>query len=156
MPVSDEKNWVHVRIRKKLADQLRVIAEREHRYGIQTDTNLAVEMYVKKSLGIAVYGIFKGNKCLYVGATSNLCERLRAHWKKFGKDCQVQIFDASSSYQQMKVVEAAYITKFKEVGQADFNISENGGLNHGLVRVLLKDSDLRKIKGYTGRKDDGR
>ncbi len=156
MPVADEKDWVHVRIRKTLADQLRTIAEREHRYGIQTDTNLAVEMYVKKSLGIIVYGIFKGVRCIYVGATSNLCERLRAHWKKHGQDCHVQIFGASKSFSQMKILEAAYINKFKEVGQADFNISENGGLNQGLERVLLKNSDLRKIKNYTGRKDDGR
>lgn len=155
MPVSSEKDWVHVRIRKVLADQLRTIAEREHRYGIQTDTNLAVEMYVKKSLGVVVYGVFKADRCIYVGATSNFCDRVKSHWKKFGIDCRIEVFSASRSFKEMKLVEMTYINKFKALGQADFNTAEYGMLNPGLERVLLKDSDLRKIKGYTG-KDNGK
>ena len=150
MPVADEKNWVHVRIRKSLAEQLRQIAEREHRYGIQTDANLAVEMYVKKSTGIVVYGVFKEGKCIYVGATCNLCDRVMAHLKKFGSDCRIEVFSASRSFKQMKLVEATYINKFKALGQADFNIAEHGNLNPGLCRILLKDSEFRKLK------DDGR
>lgn len=48
MPVANEKDWVHVRIKKGLAKILRRIARRHRRYGIQTDTNIAVEEYIEK------------------------------------------------------------------------------------------------------------
>lgn len=49
MPVVDERQWVHVRVRKILAHKLRAIAKRFHRYGIQTEANLAIEEYIRKN-----------------------------------------------------------------------------------------------------------
>ncbi len=150
--MADEKDWVHVRVRKTLADQLRVIAEREHRYGIQTDTNLAIEMYIKQTRGMVVYGIFKNDRCVYVGATSGMSERARCHWKKFGSDCRIEIFGATTSFSLLKEIETKYIKKFKALGQADFNLNENGGTNQKFDRLRLKDSPLKKHY----RRDDGR
>jgi hypothetical protein len=45
MPVPNEKAYVHVRVKSSLARRLRKIAFFNHRHGIQTDTNLAVEEY---------------------------------------------------------------------------------------------------------------
>ncbi len=150
MPVKSEKDWVHVRIRKTLADQLRVIAKQEHRYGIQTDANLAVETYIRRTKGLVAYGVFKNGRCIYVGATSGMSERARCHWKKFGSGCRIEIFGATTSFKQIKEIEAQFIKKFKSIGQADYNISENGGSNQKFDRVQLKYSE------FNYRKDDGR
>ncbi len=159
MPVADEKDWVHVRIRKNLADQLRVIAEREHRYGVQVETNLAVETYIRKCRGLIVYAVYKGPKCIYVGATSNLYNRVKTHRARFGKECRIEILEASSSFEKAKDIEWKYIQYFKEVGQAEFNVADFGTTNPGLDTIPLSTQhpriDLRSLRKYKF-KDDGK
>ncbi len=48
MPVSNEKDYVHVRVKNNLARRLRKIAFVNHRRGIQTEVNLAIIDYVEK------------------------------------------------------------------------------------------------------------
>jgi hypothetical protein len=48
MPVVNEKAYVHVRVKNSLAKRLRKIAFSNHRRGVQTDTNLAVEEYCQR------------------------------------------------------------------------------------------------------------
>ena len=48
MPVVSEKVYVHVRIKSSLARRIRRIAFINHRRGVQTDTNLAVEEYCQR------------------------------------------------------------------------------------------------------------
>jgi hypothetical protein len=48
MPVVSEKAYAHVRLEIRLARRLRKIASSNHRRGIQTDTNLAVEEYCQR------------------------------------------------------------------------------------------------------------
>jgi predicted GIY-YIG superfamily endonuclease len=159
MPVADEKNWVHVRLRKELADELRVIANREHRYGVQVETNLAVETYIRKCRGLLVYAIYKGSKCIYVGATSNLYDRVTAHRKKFGKECRIEILEGSSSFKKIREIELKYIQHFKAIGQAEFNVADWGTTNPGLNTIPLSTQyprlDLRSLRKYKY-KDDGR
>ena len=159
MPVADEKNWVHVRLRKALADELRVIASREHRYGVQVETNLAVETYIRKCRGLLVYAVYKDSRCIYVGATSNLCDRVKSHRSKFGKECRIEVLEVGFSFEKIKEIEWKYIQHFKSLGQADFNVADFGTTNPGLDTIPLSTQhpriDLRSLRKYKF-KDDGR
>ncbi len=48
MPVANEKDFVHVRVKSNLARRLRKIAFINHRRGIQIEVELAVTDYVQK------------------------------------------------------------------------------------------------------------
>jgi hypothetical protein len=48
MPVPSEKAYVHVRVKSNLARRLRKIAFFNHRRGVQTDANLAIEEYCQR------------------------------------------------------------------------------------------------------------
>ncbi len=159
MPVSDEKNWVHVRLRKELADELRAIASREHRYGVQVETNLAVETYIRKCRGLLVYAVYRDAKCIYIGATSNLYDRVKTHRSKFGNECRIEILEVCSSFEKTKKIELQYIQHFKAIGQAEFNIADFGMTNPGLDTIPLSTQhpriDLRSLRKYKF-KDDGK
>lgn len=68
-----------------------------------------------------VYGVFRKDICLYVGATGNPFSREQDHKRRFGKRCEFRALKYCLSESRAALFEDRFIRQFKKLGQAKFN-----------------------------------
>ena len=86
-----------------------------------------------------VYGLFLGEKCVYVGQSVTLFSRIDGHkrdkQKKFDSFC---IFEYEDDEQIRLIIESLFIIKYKP----PYNKSRGTNLNYGLARQIFNEIKL--------------
>ncbi len=77
--------------------------------------------FLGETIWWAIYGVFKDDECLYVGATRNWWLREQTHKLRFGKKTDFKILHWSRSKERASLIERQMIRKFQKLGQAKSN-----------------------------------
>lgn len=72
---------------------------------------------------VIIYGLFDGDRCIYVGKTRNLTKRMYAHnhYLKFLGRPVVAMVLQQTTLERGSACERRVIRKFRKIGQAEFN-----------------------------------
>lgn len=112
-----------------------------------TNTNSSstkVKDYFGNTIWYAVYGVFRKDKCLYVGVTKNAFYREQNHKCRFGKTVEFRIFNWSRSKSRATDLESKYIRQYQKLGQARFN--KNGGGRSKAIRLAELASHRKELR----------
>ncbi len=95
--------------------------------------------FLGETIWWAIYGVFKDDECLYVGATRNWWLREQTHKLRFGKKTDFKILNWTRSKERAALLERRMIRKFQRFGQAQSN--KNGRKRKAEPRRVIAVSE---------------
>ncbi len=95
--------------------------------------------FLGETIWWAIYGVFKDDECIYVGATRNWWLREQTHKLRFGKKTDFKILNWTRSKERAALLERRMIRKFQRFGQAQSN--KNGRKRKAEPRRVIAVSE---------------